>query len=823
MIGESIQVRRLSVSRKLSNLAGKTGEATKGKLKKVNTGLVKLKGLKHEWKGGWKGISRALAKGVNLTPLIKINALSVAGQDNGAARISTRIGQSYDLTISDAKTARDLVRVFGEFAAKCVDGSDDLFKPGTNVWAVNQAFSDGTRLRGLPTSCREDSAFNGVFLSNDARAVILAPHYEQHENEFQECREFVLVEGTFGQGWIRRSNLTTRPRLVGAGGGEVDLLLLPRRSLARTLTISITMLLLLMLSMGGLLSMIELPVEKEERLILLQSFNSTRSLLLFGMFDFTATRAQGGQCDSASNSNSVSCSSCFPDPVSNGFMYNSSTPRLDLAESDAHTYTTIECPLMLPSVAQVEVCRLSAGAGANGYFRYNQSCLVNRLDCPNCNRLAGHVSTGTASRIMVEVDVAALYLIHKVVYESIEPETSKPYNWDLRGSIFFAMTVISTVGYGNFAPTQAWSKLLLALLGLPGMALFGYTIANVAKLTMVVVAHLEVMVSIWTCRKIGNMPTRELLANKCAVIINSFNDNRDSGSFSKFELNLCLIQLKEIFDSASATFEAGSKLLLNQLYINATKNDRGEVDMEQALVILQSVANRRMQHFNEERAEQQVHLMLALAVFSIFVASLVFWQLESGIDAEAPWTFLDAVYFSVITTTTTGLGDLVPNIRNDFTIVFWFVFVTWGLGLVASVIQKVQTMGSSGLVGRRIQFVSQLRYFLLRTKRPPRKDESILEISSKSIHPTTDPGSDLTTVHPMTTKGELLSIKAKPAGGAAASGGAGPLFNASQLAAMGTSRRLRAVQPQVWGPNQGSKPSSFQRKKHRGSSAFLTC
>ena len=86
---------------------------------------------------------------------------------------------------------------------------------------------------------------------------------------------------------------------------------------------------------------------------------------------------------------------------------------------------------------------------------FNTSCLVSSPDCPNCNVLNKRIDDLQFETVNITdaegrrfLQVAEIYTLYKKRIEENVPKT----NWDFRGSLFFAFTVLSTVGYGNYAP-----------------------------------------------------------------------------------------------------------------------------------------------------------------------------------------------------------------------------------------------------------------------------------------------------------------------------------------------------------------------------------
>jgi hypothetical protein len=79
-------------------------------------------------------------------------------------------------------------------------------------------------------------------------------------------------------------------------------------------------------------------------------------------------------------------------------------------------------------------------------------------------------------------------------------------------------------------------------------------------------------------------------------------------------------------------------------------------------------------------ADAKFRALAYLAAVSLATGTVFYWRFED-------WSFLDSLYFSVITLTTVGYGDLSPT--RTGTKIFTIVYVLFGLGIIVALLSQV--------------------------------------------------------------------------------------------------------------------------------------
>jgi voltage-gated potassium channel Kch len=78
--------------------------------------------------------------------------------------------------------------------------------------------------------------------------------------------------------------------------------------------------------------------------------------------------------------------------------------------------------------------------------------------------------------------------------------------------------------------------------------------------------------------------------------------------------------------------------------------------------------------------DKEYRELLVTTFFVILVGSTVYHYLEN-------WSWLDAIYFSVVTLTTVGFGDFAP--KTDGGKIFTIFYIIIGIGIILSFINTL--------------------------------------------------------------------------------------------------------------------------------------
>ncbi|ORX57715.1 voltage-gated potassium channel [Piromyces finnis] len=201
-------------------------------------------------------------------------------------------------------------------------------------------------------------------------------------------------------------------------------------------------------------------------------------------------------------------------------------------------------------------------------------------------------------KLVILVSVAILYVsFGTYIFSRMEP-------WSSKESMFFIITTLTTIGFGNRAPKNDHSRLFIIVYSIGGMAILAYTISVISE-----VLKENVMVSFQTQ-------------------LTMFREKR-------YERILC---------SNDDKINTNSDAVLNL-------NDFDEEEEERKIVL----------NDQKQMTKKQFTFAILLMISSWAGGALTFYYTEG-------WTFIEAFYFCFISFSTIGFGDLVPTTSSSLSI-----------------------------------------------------------------------------------------------------------------------------------------------------------
>lgn len=270
--------------------------------------------------------------------------------------------------------------------------------------------------------------------------------------------------------------------------------------------------------------------------------------------------------------------------------------------------------------------------------------------------------------------------------------------WTFLGSVFFSMTVFTTIGYGDKPPKTDAGKVAVMLYSFVGIPLLLIVLADFGK----IFTKLIKLMLIYIRRLYYNRSFRQVRrATRTAKIQGAIAD-----AFAKMQrpppffvdpvtgkLTMWPSKPDEEEGGGSSDLEAGSKRgggtptsarrsphapAVTFSPATPTTATPPETPMPADAVILD---------FDDIDEEFDLPVSLALTILFVYLllGAFIFWASEK-------WSLLNAFYFVFISMSTIGFGDLVPGVH---VLIGAFIYFLFGLALTSMCINVLQLKLSS--------------------------------------------------------------------------------------------------------------------------------
>ncbi|VVU95691.1 Ion channel [seawater metagenome] len=221
------------------------------------------------------------------------------------------------------------------------------------------------------------------------------------------------------------------------------------------------------------------------------------------------------------------------------------------------------------------------------------------------------------------------------------PNNMYNYWQSLPDAIFYGFTLVSTIGYGYVTPNTHEGKLFSIFYILIGVPLGAYAFGFFAKVILRLFDE---------CMWLNKNPLLKVYKYLNLDINSPLTPSQISLVLENLGTKLTAQELDDLIDDADI-------------------DEDGNIDFNE----LAELMKKRNIHFDRiNNAKTQIFYIVILLIIYLIFGMIIFSIVED-------WNYLDSIYFSIITITTIGLGDMYPN--NNRIIVF--IFSCLGLGIMA--------------------------------------------------------------------------------------------------------------------------------------------
>jgi len=160
----------------------------------------------------------------------------------------------------------------------------------------------------------------------------------------------------------------------------------------------------------------------------------------------------------------------------------------------------------------VESCRneseLSSGTSA---LLFNQSCL--NINAPEASGVIKELPLTDSTTNEYYFPIAEIYIHYREDLEK-KKQLMETRHWNFKGAFFFVVTVFTTIGYGNVAPSTKEGRLVVLLTTIPLLAISLITIVTIAE---PIIDSMDLF-HVWILRKTKKkLPIDITIPQKCTM------------------------------------------------------------------------------------------------------------------------------------------------------------------------------------------------------------------------------------------------------------------------------------------------------------------
>ncbi|XP_041476337.1 potassium channel subfamily K member 15-like [Lytechinus variegatus] len=229
--------------------------------------------------------------------------------------------------------------------------------------------------------------------------------------------------------------------------------------------------------------------------------------------------------------------------------------------------------------------------------------------------------------------------------------------WNFYGAMFFATTILTTIGYGNIAPVTTGGRIFCIFYGVFGIALLLIILASIGTLLAqgATLTYRRMHTMVQSVK--GEEPEDDMLYQR---------DRRSQ------EI------IDEIWSPPPEVPKDGETLPIHRVDLHETgkKGKKGG----------RRVGGAIGKGEQAQPEEPQIPL-IGILIFAFLYVCLLALLMQAW---ESQWNYFEAFYFSFITLTTIGFGDLVPADQKQLIASIFFILL--GMAVMSMCIALAQDM-----------------------------------------------------------------------------------------------------------------------------------
>ncbi|XP_027202122.2 TWiK family of potassium channels protein 18-like [Dermatophagoides pteronyssinus] len=283
---------------------------------------------------------------------------------------------------------------------------------------------------------------------------------------------------------------------------------------------------------------------------------------------------------------------------------------------------------------------------------------------------------------------------------------AETHRWDFIGSVFFSMTVFTTIGYGDNPPVTTLGKtaaMIYSFFGIPLLLIvladFGRIFTRIIKYLIMSCRRVYYDRSLRSVRHMGRKATRT--AKIQHAIMDALNKIQRQPPFF-IDSNTGKVsmlpppEISKPINLQSTTNPMLSSYRSNQIPMVTVSSPSSQSQSQSSSTIMTpETPMPTMLDFNEMDDEFNLPISLALfiLILYLFFGAILFWTFEN-------WTLFQSFYFVFISMSTIGFGDFVPTQFN--VLLYAFIYFLFGLALTSMCINVIQEKLSSTFEKARI-------------------------------------------------------------------------------------------------------------------------